>query len=95
MMEKAPDSYLDNRRPPLREALVLEGGTVSEATEALQRKGYFTPPPRPWVPGSFDRGFGRKSFAVLDKFGDVVVEAPNLEIVTLIVEAVNRYDTLE
>ncbi len=70
-----PDSYLNARRPPLQEALSLEGGTFIEAVESLKRKGYFTPPPRPWSLGVDDRGHGHMSYAVLDRFGDVVVEA--------------------
>ncbi len=91
MAEAAPDSYLDHKRPPLREALVLEGGTWSEAIASLERKGYFTAPPRPWTLGFKDRGHGRNDYAVLDKFGDLVAEAENRETAGFIIKAVNSY----
>jgi hypothetical protein len=87
--KKAPESYLDHRRPPPLEALRLEGGTLEEATNSLKRKGYFTAPPRPWVLGFKDRGLGRGSYAVLDKFGDLVVETQNCETAEFIVKAAN------
>ena len=93
-MEKAPESYLDCRRPPLQEALRLEGNmTVLEAVDSLERKGYFTPRPRPWKLGYRDRGLGRGDFAVLDCFGDVVVEVPTQPDAELIISAVNAYRT--
>ncbi len=90
-MEKPPKSYLNSRRPPLAEALKLEGGTIIEATNSLSRKGYFEPPPGPWQVGGLERGLGRNSFAVLDKFEDVVVETRDQELAELIVKAVNAY----
>jgi hypothetical protein len=87
--KKAPKSYLDHRRPPLHEALALEGGLLTEARQSLVKKGYFTPPPRPWSLGFNDRGNGRGDFAVLDKFGDLVVETQNLETAELIIALVN------
>jgi hypothetical protein len=85
----APTSYLDQRRPPLLEALQLEGGTLMERTESLKRKGYYTPPPRPWQLGVNDRGLGRGDYAVLDKFGDLVVAVENRETAEFIIDAVN------
>ena len=88
----APDSYLDARRPPLQEALAAEGDmTIMEAVDSLTRKGYFTPRPRPWQLGRSDRGHGHGNYAVLDRFGDVVVEVPNREDAELIIAAVNAY----
>lgn len=87
----APKSYLDCKRPPLIEALKLEGGTFEEATASLDRKGYFTAPPRPWNLGFMDRGLGRGDFAVLDKFGDLVVETPNRETAEFIIKSANNY----
>lgn len=89
MAKKAPNSYLNRRRPPLMEALKLEGGTMMEAIDSLTRKGYYTVPPRPWKVGFKDRGMGRGDYAVLDRFGDVVVEAPNRQTAEFIVEAAN------
>ena len=88
-MEKAPESYLDHKRPPLLEALRLEGGTMEEAIASLTKRGYFTAPPRPWTLGFKDRGLGRGDFAVLDKFGDLVVETQNRETAEFIIEAAN------
>lgn len=88
-MEKAPDSYLDHKRPPLLEALRLEGGTTEEATVSLTRKGYFTAPPRPWGLGFRDRGLGRGDFLILDKFDDLIVEVPSREIAEFIIGAAN------
>ena len=34
-MKKPPESYLNARRPPIREAMSLEGGTFNEAMESL------------------------------------------------------------
>lgn len=91
-----PDSYLDARRPPLQEAIQAEaegreGMTLTEAVASLTSKGYFTPRPRPWQLGRSDRGHGHGNYAVLDRFGDVVVEAPNREDAELIIAAVNAY----
>jgi hypothetical protein len=72
------------------EAIGLEGDmTIGEAIEALERKGYYTARPRPWKLGFRDRGNGRGDFAVLDKFGDVVVEVPNQSDGELIISTVN------
>ena len=87
----APDSYLDCRRPPLKEALQLEGDlTLTEAADSLTKKGYFTPPPRPWQLGVNDRGLGRGSYAVLDKFGDFVVAVESRETAEFIIDAANN-----
>ncbi len=93
MAKRAPKSYLDLRRPPLQEALLLEGShlTVFEASDSLTKKGYFAPKPRPWGVGRSDRGLGRGSYAILDRFGDLVAEMPDLETTELIVEAVNQF----
>ncbi len=87
----APASYLNARRPPLQEALELEGGTLTESMESLERKGCFTPLPTPWELGSHDQGMGRSSFAVLDCFGDVVVEVKDKPTAELIIAAVNAH----
>jgi len=88
-MSKAPESYLDAKRPPLQEAMVLEGGTINEVIASLERKGYFEPPPGPWQLGIQDRGMGRSNFAVLDRFNDLVVEAKDRPTAELIISAVN------
>lgn len=90
-MKKAPASYLNRKRPPLEVALRLEGGTIIEAVEALERKGYFTPPPRPWRLGFNDLGLGRANCVVLDRLGEVVVEAPNKETAEFIIAAANGH----
>ncbi len=91
-MNKPPESYLDARRPPLLEALKLEGGTITEATESLTKKGYYEPPPRPWSLGVSHRGLGRNDYAVLDKFADLVVETKDRVIAELIIDAVNAFN---
>jgi hypothetical protein len=85
----APKSYLNRRRPPVLEAIALEQGTIREATEVLERKGYFTPPPRPWTLGGADMGLGRMNYAVLDRFGDLVVKTGDRSTAELIITAVN------
>lgn len=91
-MSNAPESYLDQRRPPLIEALQAEGDmTIEEATASLERKGYFTARPRPWKLGFHDRSLGRGDFAVLDRFGDLVAETPNRADAELIIAATNAY----
>jgi hypothetical protein len=90
-MPVAPESYLETKRPPLNEALKLEGGTVIEATKSLEAKGYFTPAPRPWSLGFNDRGHGHRDWGVIDKFGDLVVRCPNKETAELIIVAVNNH----
>ena len=91
-MPKAPKSYVNHRRPPLIEALEAEGAVnLKEATDSLTDKGYFTSKPRPWKIGFFDRGHGRRNYAVLDRFGDLVAETPNSEDAELIVVAVNTF----
>ena len=90
-MKKAPISYLNHRRPSIVEALRLEGLPLDKATAALEKKGYFTPPPKPWKLGFKDRGLGRGSFAVLDKFEDLVVTTENQETAEHIIAAVNKY----
>jgi hypothetical protein len=89
-MEKAPESYLDCKRPPILEALRLEGDvTIEEAIRSLQRKGYYAPSPRPWQLGFRDRGMGRVNLVVLDRFGDLVAEVENQTDAGLIISAVN------
>ena len=89
-MDRAPKSYLNRRRPPIPEAIRLEGDmTISEAVDSLEKKGYYTPAPRPWKLGYRDRGLGHGDFAVLDRFGDLVVETTNKAVAELIVSAVN------
>ena len=91
-MPNVPESYLDQRRPPLPEALQAEGDmTLEEAMASLERKGYFTPRPRPWKLGFRDRGLGHGDFAVLDRFGDLVAETPNREDAEFIVAAANAH----
>ncbi len=87
---RAPKSYLNRRRPPIVEAIKLEGDmTMDEAIASLERKGYFTPNPGPWKLGYRDRGLGRGDFAVLDRFGDLVVEVDSKTDAELIISAVN------
>ena len=89
-MNKAPKSYLNRRRPPIIEAIKMEGDmTMGEAVESLQKKGYYTPRPRPWKLGYRDRGLGRGDFAVLDRFGDLVAEVESQTDAELIISAVN------
>ena len=90
-MKKAPESYLNQRRPPVAEAIDLEGNmTISEALELLQRKGYYSPRPRPWKLGARDRGLGRHDWAILDCFGDLVAEVASRADAELIVFVVNN-----
>ncbi|KKR10126.1 MAG: hypothetical protein UT37_C0005G0020 [Parcubacteria group bacterium GW2011_GWA2_39_18] len=89
-MSRASKSYLNRRRPPIVEAMKLEGNvSMDEALKSLEQKGYFTPRPRPWRVGFRDRGLGRGDFAVLDRFGDLVAEISSKEDAELIVSAVN------
>lgn len=89
-MAKAPASYLNRRRPPMEEAMRREGNvSFMEAIESLKKKGYFTPPPRPWKLGRKDRGHDHSNWAVLDKFGDFVVETSNRTIAEFIIAAAN------
>lgn len=85
----APESYLNERRPPIEEALAAEGLAPNEAMASLRRKGYFTPRPRPWQLGYHDRGHGRGDYAVLDRYGGVVAEKLSCEDAVLIIAAVN------
>jgi len=90
-MGKAPRSYLNRRRPPISEAVCLEGDmSVSEAVKSLERKAYFTPRPRPWKLGYRDRGLGRQDYAVLDRFRDLVAEVVSRADAELIISAVNK-----
>jgi len=89
-VSRAPKSYLNQRRPPILEAIQLEGDmAMDEAVKSLERKGYYTPRPRPWKLGYRERGLGRRDFAVLDRFGDLVVEVANKPDAELIIAAVN------
>lgn len=89
---KAPESYLNERRPPLLEAIQAEPGkTAGEAIDSLERKGYFTAKPRPWRIGFKDRGMGHGDYGILDKFGDLVAETPSVADAELIIAAVNAY----
>lgn len=88
----APESYHNEHRPPIEEALALEGkATVADAMRALEEKGYFTPKPRPWCLGFCECGRGHRSYAILDHFGDLVMEAPDKATAELIIAAVNVY----
>ena len=89
VMKKPPESYVDARRPPVDEAMRLEGGSFTEAAASLERKGYFEPPPGPWQVGVGDRGMGRNDYAVLDRFGDLIATVENQATAELIVSAVN------
>jgi hypothetical protein len=91
-MSKAPESYENIKRPPVREAIIAEGDmTIGDALISLERKGYFTARPRPWKIGFRDRGMGSGDFAVLDCFGDLVAETPERADAELIIAAVNAY----
>ena len=91
-MLKAPESYVDQQRPPLLDAIRAEGDmTIGEATASLERKGYFTARPRPWKLSLRDHYFGRGGFAVLDRFGDLVTETAQREDAELIIAAVNAH----
>lgn len=78
-----PKSYLNRRRPSLQDAVADEGRSMGEgatwhvAIQRLEEKGYFTPQPRPWKLGAMQRGLGSVSYAVLDRFGDVVLQPHN------------------
>ena len=90
-MRIAPKSYLNRRRLPILEAIDLEGNmSISDALESLQRKGYYSPRPRPWKLGFSDRGLGRGDFAILDHFGDLVAKVENYADAELIVFVVNN-----
>ena len=87
---RAPESYLNHRRPPLLEAIVAEGDmSIGEAVESLKKKGYYTPHPRPWQLGYKDRGLGRGDYAVLDRFGDLVAEFESKADAELVISVVN------
>ena len=90
-MAKPPRSYINAKRPPILEALILEGETPRDAMESLTRKGYFEPPPRPWSLGFKDRGQGHGDFAILDCFEDVVTEAKDRSTAEFIIAAANAY----
>ena len=90
-MPRPPKCYRNAKRPPLAYAAAFEGGTIKEAIKALEKKGYFEPPPRPWQLGVWSRGMGRESFAILDRFGDVVVKEIDQSTAELIISAVNAY----
>lgn len=91
----ALESYSDAKRPPLDEAIKMEFDdgvkTLNEVYDVLTKKGYFTPQPRPWSVGYHDRGLGRGDYAVIDKFGDLVVKVPNKETAEFIVLACNSF----
>ncbi|MFH1473259.1 MAG: hypothetical protein ABIF06_02540 [bacterium] len=92
-MKRAPKSYLNRSRPPIQEAMALEGNmSICEAVKSLERKGYFTPRPRPWSLGFKDRGHGFGDWAILDRFGDLVAEVENKADAELIILAVNAKD---
>ena len=91
-MPNAPESYLNERRPPLLDAIRAEGNvTIENAVASLKRKGYFTARPRPWKLGFHDRGLDHRDFAVLDRFDDLVAEIPERANAELIIEAVNAH----
>lgn len=92
-MKKAPESYLNRKRPPILKAIALEGRhlTFDEAVKSLERKGYFSPNPRPWKLGERDRGHGHRDFAVLDRFGDLVAEFENRSNAEFVISAVNAH----
>lgn len=90
----APDSYVDERRPTLARALVLEGkGSHAVALQSLQDKGYFTPPPRPWSAVG-EEMHGELSCAVVDRFGDIVCKTRARSTADLIVTAVMEFDLM-
>jgi hypothetical protein len=91
IMGKPPESYLDAKRPPLQEAMVLEGGTINEAIASLKRKGYFELPPGPWQLRGKNQGENKISYDILDCFGDFVARPDSRSIAELIVSAVNIY----
>ena len=92
MAKKAPRSYKNSRRPPLQEALALEGNIpIALATDSLIKKGYFTARPRPWQLGFSDRGHGHGDFGIIDRFGDLVVGKLDKETAELIIKAVNQF----
>ncbi|MGD0976899.1 MAG: hypothetical protein ABR875_01215 [Minisyncoccia bacterium] len=89
-MAKVPKSYLNKRRPPIQEAVFLEGDiSLIDAIKSLEKKGYFTPRPRPWKPGFNNRGMGHGDYAILDRFGDIVAEKVSKEDAGFIISAVN------
>ena len=91
-MPNTPESYVDRQRPTLMDAIRAEGDvTIAEATASLERKGYYTARPRPWMLGFRDRGLGHGDFAVLDRFGDLVAETSQRADAELIIAAANTY----
>ena len=91
-MPNVPESYVDQQRPSLMDAIRAEGDvTIAEATASLERKGYFTARLRPWKLGFRFRGLGRGDFAALDRFGDLVTETSQRADAELIIVAVNEY----
>lgn len=89
-----PASYIDAKRPPLAEAMELEaihnaGMTIAQAVGSLTKKGYFTAPPRPWQVVRKERGHDHGDYAVLDRFGSLVVTTVLQETAEFIVGACN------
>ena len=89
-VRKAPKSYLNVRRPPLQEAMTLEGDvTIGEAAESLKKKGYFTARPGPWKLMFLDRGHGHGDCFIADRFGDPVTGVLDRADAEFIISAVN------
>jgi len=92
----APESYLDERRPSLEDAIRLEGVPIEQAIVILSRKGYFTPPPRPWKVERVEVEKGT-NWVVVDRYGDPVVTASNRMTAVFIASAAtlaNRSNTI-
>ena len=91
-MPKGPESYIDQPRPELLDAIKAEGDVpVREAMDTLERKGYFTANPRPWQLSIHDRGLRRMDWVILDRFGGFVAEIPERANANLIIAAVNSH----
>lgn len=88
---KAPDSYLNAKRPPLLDAFGLEKGSFDQKLASLTSKGYYTARPRPWGLARSNRGHGRGDFAILDAFDDIVVEGVDQASAELIIAMVNTH----
>ncbi len=91
LQHSAPESHFDALQPIPAGALAIgDSLPVDQAVESV-RGDSLAPKPRPWQLGYHDRGLGRGDYAVLDRFGEVVIEKLSRKDAELIIAAVNAY----